>query len=121
TRMFHVLYALPTRRSSDLNNLLNLSVIITPHWILVFLITLSFLYEEADLQEFIPYDIIFGLLVDIVFTDTLGLYMFAYVLALFTAILLKRLLNVNIIFYLFTNIISLIFTDSFLFIITYYI
>src|SRR5699024_1059049 len=67
------------------NNLLNLSVIITPHWILVFLITLSFLYEEADPQEFIPYAIIFGLLVDIVYTDTLGVYMFDYGLALFTA------------------------------------
>src|SRR5699024_4868816 len=90
------------------NNLLNLSVIITPHWILVFLITLSFLYEEADPQEFIPYAIIFGLLVDIVYTDTLGVYMFAYGLALFTAILLKRILQEKIIMTLFKTIILFI-------------
>lgn len=94
------------------NNLLNLSVIITPHWILVFLITLSFLYEEADPQEFIPYAIIFGLLVDIVYTDTLGVYMFAYGLALFTAILLKRILQENIIMTIFTTIISLILAEA---------
>src|SRR5690625_7220652 len=79
------------------NYLLNLSVIATPHCILVFLIILSFLYEEIDPQDFIPYAIIFGLLVDIVYTDTLGVYMFAYGLALFTVILLKRILQENII------------------------
>jgi len=94
------------------NNLLNLSVIATPHWILVFLITLSFLYEEIDPQDFIPYAIIFGLLVDIVYTDTLGVYMFAYGLALFTVILLKRILQENIIMTIFTTIISLILAEA---------
>src|SRR5699024_11942349 len=90
------------------NNLLNLSVIITPHRILVFLITLSFLYEEADPQEFIPYAIIFGLLVDIVYIDTLGVYVFAYGLDLYTAIVLKRLLQEIILITIFTTFISLI-------------
>src|SRR5699024_6550887 len=90
------------------NNLLNLSVIIAPHWILVFWITLSFLYEEVDPHEFISYAIIFGFLVDIVDTDTLGVYMFAYGLELFTAILLKKILQENILMTIFTTIISLI-------------
>src|SRR5699024_4346692 len=94
------------------NNLLNLSVIITPIWKVVFLITLSFLYAADDTQELIIYDIIFGLLVDIVYTDTLGVYMFAYGLALFTAILLKRILQENIIMTLFTTIISLILAEA---------
>src|SRR5699024_426583 len=73
---------------------------------------LSFLYEEADPQEFIPYAIIFGLLVDIVYTDTLGVYMFAYGLALFTAILLKKILQENIIMTIFTKIISFILAEA---------
>src|SRR5699024_2636490 len=90
------------------NNLLNLSVIIAPHWILVILITLSFLYEEADPQEFIPYAIIIGLLVDIVYTDTLGVYMFAYGLSFFTDILFNIILLYHILIILFTSSVTVI-------------
>lgn len=93
-------------------NLLNLSIIIIPHWILVFLIMLSFFYEEKNPQNFIIYAIIFGLLVDIVYTDTLGVYMFAYGLALYTATLLKRILQENIVMTIFTTIIAIILAEA---------
>lgn len=93
-------------------NLLNLSIIIIPHWILVFLIMLSFFYEEKNPQDFIVYAIVFGLLVDIVYTDTLGVYMFSYGLALYTAILLKRVLQENIVMTIFTTIISVILAEA---------
>ncbi len=93
-------------------NLLNLSIIIIPHWILVFLIMLSFFYEEKNPQDFIIYAIIFGLLVDIVYTNTLGVYMFAYGLALYTATLLKRILQENVVMTIFTTIIAIVLAEA---------
>src|SRR5690625_3303222 len=94
------------------NNLLNLSVIATPHWILVFLITLSFLYEEIDPQDFILVAIIFGLLVYIVYYATLALYMFAYSLAFYIVTLLKWILQENNIMTISTLIIALILVEA---------
>lgn len=93
-------------------NLINVSIIMIPHWILVFLIIVNFFYETKKPHTFIIYAIIFGLLVDIVYTDTLGVYMFAYGLALYTTTLLKRVLQENFVMTVITTIIAVIITEA---------
>lgn len=91
---------------------INVSIIFIPHWILVFLIVLNLFYETNKPHIFIVYAIIFGLLVDIVYTDTLGVYMFAYGLALFVATLLKRILQENFLMTIITTIIAIMIIEG---------
>ena len=89
-------------------SLINVSIIFVPHWIIVLLIVVNFFHETNKSHVLIVFAIVFGLLVDIVYTDTLGVYMFAYGLALFIATLLKRILQDNFLMTIITTIIAII-------------
>lgn len=93
-------------------SIINLSSVIVPHWLLIFLVLINFFYEEDKSYIFIIYAIIFGLLVDIVYTDILGVYMFAYGIALFVSTILKRILQENIIMAILTGILSIITAEA---------
>ncbi len=89
-------------------SLINVSIIFIPHWIIVFLIVVNLFYKEDKSHVLIVYAIIFGLLVDIVYTNTLGVYMFAYGFAFFIATLLKRILQENFLMAVITTIITIL-------------
>lgn len=93
-------------------SIINLSSIIVPHWLLIFLVLINFFNDGDKSYVFIIYAIIFGLLVDIVYTDILGVYMFAYGISLFISTLLKRILQENIIMAILTGILSIITAEA---------
>lgn len=70
--------------------------LIVPHWVFLFLLLIGLFYDSNDTFYSILYGIIFGLLIDIVYTGVLGIYMFIYPFALYVGYLLKRLLQTNI-------------------------
>lgn len=70
--------------------------LIVPHWVFLFLLLIGLFYDSNDTFYSILYGIIFGLLIDIVYTGVLGIYMFIYPFALYVGYLLKRLLQTNL-------------------------
>lgn len=78
------------------NSLASADILITPHWVFIFLLLISLLYDTNDTFFAIVYGVAFGLLIDIVYTEVLGLYMFVYPFTLYIVHLLKRFLQTNI-------------------------
>ena len=70
--------------------------LIVSHWVFLFLLLIGLFYDSNDTFYSILYGIIFGLLIDIVYTGVLGIYMFIYPFALYVGYLLKRLLQTNL-------------------------
>src|SRR5699024_845062 len=70
--------------------------LIVPHWVLMFLVLLTLFYDTNDSFFSIMYGVAFGLLIDVVYTNILGGYMFAYPFAIYIVHLLKRLLQTNL-------------------------
>jgi len=68
---------------------------VVPHWVFIFLLLMNLFYDTNDTYHSIAYGVIFGLLVDIVYTDLLGVYMFVYPFALYINHWLKRILHTN--------------------------
>ncbi len=71
-------------------------LLITPHWVFIFLLLITLLYDRADTYFAIYFGIAFGLLIDIVYTNLLGVYMFVYPFTLYIVHLLKRFLQTNL-------------------------
>ena len=58
--------------------LLSAQTLIVPHWVFIILIFIVIFYDKEDTYYSIVYAVIFGLLIDIVYTGILGIYMFSY-------------------------------------------
>ncbi|MGM8212997.1 rod shape-determining protein MreD [Virgibacillus sp. W0430] len=94
------------------NNLVVGDLFIIPHWIFVFLFLMAVFYENNTNAYSIIFGIIFGLLIDIVYTGILGVYMFAYPVTLYIISNLKNLFHANFIVTLFLGIIGITIVDS---------
>src|SRR5690625_354006 len=94
--------------------LLNTKTLIVPHWVLIILIFIVIFYDLEDTYYSILYGIIFGLLIDIVYTGILGIYMFSYGFGIYLIHELKKFVHTN--FYMVTiiGIIGLILADIFI-------
>lgn len=88
--------------------------LIVPHWVFVVLILVCVFYDTNETFFAVMYGVIFGLLIDIVYTNLLGVYMFAYPLGIYIVHLLKRLFQTNFIVVLLQTIISLLVVESFI-------
>lgn len=75
--------------------LLNTQMLLVPHWVLVVLIFIAILYDTEDTNYSIVYGIIFGLLIDIVYTGILGVYMFSYGFVIYMMYELRKLVHTN--------------------------
>ncbi|HLR14602.1 MAG TPA: rod shape-determining protein MreD [Bacillota bacterium] len=71
-------------------------VYIIAHWVLVFVICISLLFDSESSYYGIVYGVIFGLLIDIVYTDMLGTYMLGYGLTMFILQGVKHVFFTNI-------------------------
>lgn len=76
-------------------SLLNSHTLIVPHWVFVFLLFVTVFYDQEDTYYAILYGIIFGLLIDVVYTSVLGIYMFSYTFIIYIIHELKRLIHAN--------------------------
>jgi rod shape-determining protein MreD len=89
------------------SSLIDGDIMITPHWVLMFLVLIAIFYDRNDSYHSIIYAVIFGLLIDIVYTGILGVYMFTYAVVIYIIRELRNILHSNIYSSLLFGIISI--------------
>ncbi|MGM8364712.1 rod shape-determining protein MreD [Virgibacillus sp. W0181] len=94
------------------SNLVVGHLLIIPHWIVIFLFLLAIFYDGDTTSYSVIYGIIFGLLIDIVYTSVLGVYMFAYPVTVYIIKELKNLFHTNFLVVFLLGTIGLIFADT---------
>ncbi|WP_162297855.1 rod shape-determining protein MreD [Halalkalibacillus sediminis] len=75
--------------------LLQLEVQYIPHWVLIFSILVLLFFDSPLSYHGIINGMIFALIIDLVYTDLLGVYFLAYAVTLYIIHLLKKLLHQN--------------------------
>ncbi|WP_205601348.1 rod shape-determining protein MreD [Virgibacillus sp. YIM 98842] len=91
--------------------LLTSELLIVPHWVLIFLVLTAMFYEKDTTYFSIIYALIFGLLIDVVYTGVLGVYMFSYALVIYLVLGLRKVFHGNIYVSLLLGIISVMLAD----------
>lgn len=69
--------------------------LIIAHWVLAFLVYIAIYYDTGSTYYSIMYALIFGLLIDIIYTGVLGVYMFSYGGVIYIIHGLQKLLQRN--------------------------
>lgn len=95
--------------------------LIISHWMLIFLIYIALFYDVKSTYHGVIYAAIFGLLVDIVYTDILGVYMFAYFITVYIVFLMGRSLKVNLVGTILLGIVGIVLADALIYFIYYFI
>lgn len=70
-------------------------IVIIPHWVFALLVLSVLLFDKDNTHYSIWYAGIFGLLIDIVYTDLLGVYMFCYASVIYLLHELKQRMHEN--------------------------
>lgn len=70
--------------------------IIVSHWVFIFLILVTAFYDESHTYFSVFYAVIFGLLIDLVYTELLGIYMFSYAIVIYIVHQLNKLFQPNL-------------------------
>lgn len=70
-------------------------IVIVPHWILAFLVMTTVFYDRENTYISVLYGLIFGLLIDVVYTGVLGVYMFTYAVVIYIVHGLSKVLHSN--------------------------
>src|SRR5690625_3745961 len=94
--------------------LLSAQTLIVPHWVFIILIFIVIFYDKEDTYYSIVYAVIFGLLIDIVYTGILGIYMFSYGFGIYIIHELRRLVHANFYAVSIIGIIGITLTDLFI-------
>src|SRR5690625_651119 len=74
-------------------NLVMSNSIIVPHWVFIFLAFIAIFFDEENTYYSILYAVIFGLLIDVVYTGVLGVYMFSYAVSVYVIYGLKKMIH----------------------------
>ncbi|MUK86975.1 rod shape-determining protein MreD [Ornithinibacillus sp. L9] len=98
------------------NNLVG-DFLIIPHWVLILLIYITIFYDLEDTYHSVVYALIFGLLIDIVYTGTLGVYMFTYAIVTYVIHSLMKVLHSNFYVTVLAGIIGVALADLAIFVI----
>lgn len=69
--------------------------LIVPHWVLIYLVMIAVFYDHDHSYFCVLYGMVFGMIIDIVYTDILGVYMFFYAISAYAAHGLKKMLHAN--------------------------
>ena len=94
--------------------LLSTKALLVPHCVLIILIFIVFFYDLVDTYYSIIYGIIFGLLIDVVYTGVLGIYMFSYGFVIYLIHELRKLVHTNFYAVTIIGIIGIILADVFI-------
>jgi len=94
--------------------LLSTKALLVPHWVLIILIFIVIFYDLEDTYYSIIYGIIFGLLIDVVYTGVLGIYMFSYGFVIYLIHELRKLVHTNFYAVTIIGIIGIILADVFI-------
>ncbi|MFS0672941.1 rod shape-determining protein MreD [Ornithinibacillus sp. 179-J 7C1 HS] len=103
------------------SGLIDGDIMITPHWVLMFLVLIAIYYDRRNSYHSIVYALIFGLLFDIAYTGILGVYMFTYGVTVYIIHELRNMLHSNIYSVLLFGIISIIIADVIINMIYYFV
>lgn len=92
--------------------IVNTNLLIVPHWVFIFLVLIALFYDKSETYFSVLYAVIFGLLVDIVYTGILGVYMFTYPVSIYVIQLLKNVFHTNLYTSILMTSIGLIITEA---------
>src|SRR5699024_2621042 len=93
------------------------NLLITPHWIFMFLLLMTFKFDTNNTFYAVIYGAFFGILVDIVYSDVLGIYMFIYPFVIYLVHISKHFLQTNFYMLLIIASASLLVVEVLLFIV----
>ncbi|SEA54799.1 rod shape-determining protein MreD [Thalassobacillus cyri] len=96
-------------------NLAYSDLLITPHWVLVILILITVFFDNDDTYYSLLYAILFGLLIDMVYTSILGVYMFTYGIVIYLLHGFKKMLHGNFIVAVLLAVLGLVLTELLLY------
>ncbi|MGP4041708.1 rod shape-determining protein MreD [Gracilibacillus sp. D59] len=89
--------------------------IIVSHFLFLFLLYVTIFFEKETTYYAISLSIIFSFIIDIVYTDVIGVYVFAYTAVLYAVRGLMKVLQTNFIIALLMTILGVVATDILLF------
>ncbi|KGP73887.1 rod shape-determining protein MreD [Pontibacillus yanchengensis] len=89
---------------------------IIPHWVLVVLTYIAIFYDFDSTYYCVLYGIIFGLLIDLIYTDMLGVYMFTYGLVIYITHGFKKMLHSNVFVTLLLTIVAIVLADAIIYV-----
>ncbi|MFD2046218.1 rod shape-determining protein MreD [Ornithinibacillus salinisoli] len=98
-------------------SLVGSSLLIIPHWVLITLIYITIFYDLKDTYHSIVYALVFGLLIDIVYTGVLGVYMFTYAIVTYIIHSLMKLLHSNFYATILAGTLAIAFADMAIYVI----
>lgn len=98
-------------------NLVYSDLLMTPHWVLTFLFIVTMFYDHDNTYHAVWYALVFGLLLDVVYTGVLGVYMVTYALVVYIIHGLNKLLHANFIAASLLTIVGVAMADTFLYVI----
>lgn len=99
------------------STLLDSESLLIPHWVFVFLLFVALFFDEEQTYYSIIYGAVFGLLIDIVYTNVLGVYMFSYAVAIYIIYVLKKLLHTNLFVTILLGILGISLADALIYMI----
>ncbi|MGG4180525.1 rod shape-determining protein MreD [Virgibacillus pantothenticus] len=98
-------------------SLLKTDLLIVSHWVFVFLVFIAVFYDNDRTHFSVLYALIFGLLIDMVYTNLLGVYMFSYACTIYLIYGLKKLLHGNILVVALLGVVGLVVSDMLIYLI----
>lgn len=98
-------------------NLVYSDLLMTPHWILIFLMIIAVFYDKDDTYNAVWYGLVFGLLVDVIYTGVLGVYMITYTLVIYVIHGLNKLVHANFLAASLLAIVGVALADTMLYVI----
>lgn len=93
------------------------NLLIISHWVLIILVFTAIFYDTEETNYSLIYAIVFGLLIDIVYTDILGIYMFTYAITVYIIKKLTRLLHSNLLSTILFGILGIVIADMLIYMI----
>jgi len=95
--------------------------IIISHWVFIFTFYIALYYDTENTYHGVIFAAIFGLLIDIVYTNILGVYMFAYFVSIYLIFIMGRSIRVNLLGAILLGIVGLTIVDFIIYFIYYFI
>lgn len=91
--------------------LINGDLLIVPHWVLMYLMYVLMYYDKENTFTSVFLAVVFGLMIDTVYTGILGVYMFTYALVVYIIHGFKTLLQANLYVTLLLGLLAIVLSD----------
>ncbi|MCP3025538.1 rod shape-determining protein MreD [Halobacillus sp. A5] len=72
-------------------------LLVTPHWVLCLIMIIAIFFDKDDMYHSVWYGLLFGLLIDVVYTGVLGVYMVTYAMTAYVIHGMQKWFHANFI------------------------